>query len=108
MSNVHRVLASAFVVLTLGLSAVTTAAASSVDQVTSQAREVRAEARAIKALLQMKQPDFSVIRQRLDGLDAQGKALGSTLAALEADGTSLTPASARPCSSRSWPSTPCR
>lgn len=90
MSKVHRVLASAFVVLTLGVSSVATAAASSVDQVTSQAREVRAEARAIKALLQMKQPDFSVIRQRLDGLDAQGKALGATLAALEADGTSLT------------------
>jgi len=92
MSKVHRVLASAFVVLTLGFSSVATAAASSVDQVTSQAREVRAEARAIKALLQMKQPDFSVIRQRLDGLDAQGKALGATLTALEADGTSLTPA----------------
>jgi hypothetical protein len=92
MSKVHRVLASAFVVLTLGFSSVATAAASSVDQVTSQAREVRAEARAIKALLQMKQPDFSVIRQRLDGLDAQGRALGATLTALEADGTSLTPA----------------
>lgn len=92
MSIVHRVLASAFVVLTLTLASAVPASASSVDQVTAQARDVRAEARAIKALLQMKQPDFAVIRQRLDGLDARGKALGATLAALEADGTSLTPA----------------
>jgi hypothetical protein len=85
-------LTSAFVLVTLTLASAVSASASSVDQVTTQAREVRAEARAIKALLQMKQPDFSVIRQRLDGLDAQGKALGETLAALDADGSSLTPA----------------
>lgn len=92
MSTFIRVLAAAFVLVTLTLVPAAPAAASSVDQVATQAREVRAEARAIKALLQMKQPDFSLIRQRLDGLDAQGKALGATLAALEADGTSLTPA----------------
>jgi len=92
MSTVHRMLTSAFVLVTLTLASAVSASASSVDQVTTQAREVRAEARAIKALLQMKQPDFSVIRQRLDGLDAQGKALGETLAALDADGSSLTPA----------------
>lgn len=92
MSTVHRMLTSAFVLTALTLASAVSAAASSVDQVTTQAREVRAEARAIKALLQMKQPDFSVIRQRLDGLDAQGKALGETLAALDADGSSLTPA----------------
>jgi uncharacterized membrane protein len=92
MSKVHRMLTSAFVLVTLTLASAVSASASSVDQVTTQAREVRAEARAIKALLQMKQPDFSVIRQRLDGLDAQGKALGETLAALDADGSSLTPA----------------
>jgi hypothetical protein len=85
-------LTSAFVLVTLTLASAVSASASSVDQVTTQAREVRAEARAIKALLQMKQPDFSVIRHRLDGLDAQGKALGETLAALDADGSSLTPA----------------
>lgn len=92
MSTVHRMLTSAFVLATLTLASAVSASASSVDQITTQAREVRAEARTIKALLQLKQPDFSVIRQRLDGLDAQGKALGETLAALDADGASLTPA----------------
>jgi len=85
-------LTSAFVLATLTLASAVSASASSVDQITTQAREVRAEARTIKALLQLKQPDFSVIRQRLDGLDAQGKALGEMLAALDADGASLTPA----------------
>lgn len=92
MSTVHRMLTSAFVLATLTLASAVSASASSVDQITTQAREVRAEARTIKALLQLKQPDFSVIRQRLDGLDAQGKALGEMLAALDADGASLTPA----------------